>query len=632
MSTLEELKRRKIVQWALAYLAGAWVFAEVADHLADAWGLPELLIQGLHVALAVGLVVTLVLAWYHGEQGRQRVSGPELLILAGIFLVGGVALSALGSDAPPEAANPRLPEEGAARDPGGSSVSARSVAVLPLENHSPDEQYAYFADAMSAEVSTALARVPQLDVKSFASARRFEGSGMTPREFAAELGVAHLLEGSVQRDANRIRITVRLVDARTGEQLWTEVYEKEGVIEAIDVQIDVARQVADQLAAEFSEREFERIEAEMTDDPVAYDAYLQATRYDRSKPEELDLGIEHLRRALERDSTYAMAWANLGGSYDWKLRTTGEPLWRDSALWAFRRAAAHARGTLLENNLEAVVAMLEGRLDEAISLLREDAVAHPGSAFAARDLAFTFWLAGDYDEAIRWMRRYVDLNPLDDVGWVFLGNTYSRLGLDERASRALRRAKDVLDASAPYGWVPYAMHLEHAIRVDDLEAARALADSLRGRRRGDAHWLEASLAIRDGDLERARDILLSIETEEPEGVAYLAYVQRRLGDAEAASRTLEEARRRTAVPDWVNPGFPKLVTTAVDGEPAEVARALSAYVDKGGRDPRWIRVDPVFDRVRDHQDFEAELRRLEEIVARQRRHVERQLAQEDGGP
>lgn len=86
------------------------------------------------------------------------------------------------------------------------------------------------------------------------------------------------------------------------------------------------------------------------------------------------------------------------------------------------------------------------------------------------------------------------------------------------------------------------------------------------------------------------------------------------------------------MPDWVNPGFPKLVTTAVDGEPAEVARALSAYVDKGGRDPRWIRVDPVFDRVRDHQDFEAELRRLEEIVARQRRHVERQLAQEDGGP
>ncbi len=639
MSWYEALKRRKMVQWALAYLAGAWVFVEAMDHLADVWGLPDVVIQGLHVVVAAGFVVTLVLAWYHGEQGRQRVSGPELLMLAGIFVVGGAALSALGRDTGSEPAEARLPEAAADRGlPGAAaSVSPRSVAVLPLENHSSGGQYAYFADAMSAEISTALAAVPALDAKSYASARRFEDFGMTPDEFAAELGVAHLLEGSVQREADRIRITVRLVDARTGEETWTEVYEKKGVIEAIDAQIDIARQVADQLAAEFSEREFERIEAGTTDDPVAYDLYLQARGYDRTSPEELELSLEVLRQALRRDSTYAIAWAHLGGSFDWKLRTTGAPRWRDSTLRAVRRAAAHAVGTPLENNLRATVALLEGRREEAVSLMREEAMANPASVVASRDLASTYYATGELDQAIRWTRRARDLDPLDHIIWALLGDMYSKLSLDEPAVRAFERAAAVRDPSAQYGWLPFAWHFEHALRMGNIDMARPLADSVRVRRNvadedgvsGPASFMEGLLAIHDGDFGRARDVLSAAQND-PRVLPYLAHVQKQLGDSVAARRTIEVARERTSQAFLPEDAFPKLATAAVAEEPKDVASALAEYIDGGGRDARGIRRNPVFDRVRDHPSVDAELSRLEEILKRQRRQVERMLAEDSG--
>jgi TolB-like protein len=502
------------------------------------------------------------------------------------------------------------------------------VAVLPLENLSSDPGYAYFAEAMSSEISTALARVPVLAVKSYESARRFEAADMTPRDFAAELGVAHLLEGGVQREEDRLRITVRLVDARTGEQVWSETYDREGVLEAIDIQMDIARRVAEELATELSAQEEDRIVAGSTDDPVAYDAFLQAGQYDPTVPEELDLAIDRLRRALGRDSTYAAAWASLGGRYEWKMRMTGEARWRDSTLLAFRRAAAHARDTPLENNLRAVVALLEGRGDEAASLMLEDAIANPGSSLATRDLGGTYVFMGAYDEGIRWIGRYLEFDPLDHVMWASLGELYSKLGLDPHAESAFRRAKEVGGSANRISWYPYAVHFQHAIRVGDLAGARELADSVRARRGAADPLAEGFLAISEGDFERAREALSSRSEDEVRLLPHLAFVQLGLGDSVAARNTLEAARDRPALLGGGDRGFPALAAAAVMGDPEEAAAALAEYTKQGGRDARWIRRDPLFDRVRDDPAFEAAFADLEEILARQRRQVERQLAED----
>lgn len=120
-----------------------------------------------------------------------------------------------------------------------------------------------------------------------------------------------------------------------------------------------------------------------------------------------------------------------------------------------------------------------------------------------------------------------------------------------------------------------------------------------------------------------------VDANEPRHLAYLAWVQRQLGDTVQAKETLTEARARTSISAWVDMGYPRLLTAAVADDPASVAQALAEYTDAGGRDARRIRRDPLFDRVREHPSFEAAFARLEEILARQRRQVERDLAGEE---
>jgi hypothetical protein len=223
----------------------------------------------------------------------------------------------------------------------------------------------------------------------------------------------------------------------------------------------------------------------------------------------------------------------------------------------------------------------------------------------------------------------MDFNPLDHVGWALLGDMYSQLGLDQRAVRAIQRAVEVVESGHPFDWLPLAFRLAHAIRTDDMTAATSVADSLRQRSRRAAADFDVFLAIRYGDFERALGLLGASDANEPRHLAYLAWVQRQLGDTVQAKETLTEARARTSISAWVDMGYPRLLTAAVADDPASVAQALAEYTDAGGRDARRIRRDPLFDRVREHPSFEAAFARLEEILARQRRQVERDLAGEE---
>ena len=149
-SLLQRLKERKLVQWALAYLAGAWVIYEGTGTAFETWDIPALLVRSIHVLLIIGFFITLILAWYHGEKGRQRVSGPELLMVAGVLVVAGVAVSLVPGEE--EASSSAEPTRLTYDD------DRPSVAVLPLDNFSPDPNYAYFADGMHEEVISRLSR------------------------------------------------------------------------------------------------------------------------------------------------------------------------------------------------------------------------------------------------------------------------------------------------------------------------------------------------------------------------------------------------------------------------------------------------------------------------------------------
>jgi TolB-like protein len=219
-SLLQRLKERKLVQWGLAYLAGAWVLAEAADVVGGRWNLPDTLFQGLFILLGVGFFATLILAWYHGEKGRQEVGGIELLMLAALLVVAGVALSSLEGGPGVEQSESLVGEE--VEDIAALLNERPGIAVLPFANRSELPSDQYFADGIQSGLLTRLRPISGLRVISRTSSDAYRDTNLTAPEIGRELNVAYVLEGEVYRAADQVRIYVQLIDAETDAHLWAE--------------------------------------------------------------------------------------------------------------------------------------------------------------------------------------------------------------------------------------------------------------------------------------------------------------------------------------------------------------------------------------------------------------------------
>ncbi|MGH9589518.1 MAG: hypothetical protein ACRD25_03950 [Terracidiphilus sp.] len=193
----------------------------------------------------MGFFVALVLAWYHGERGAQRVSGTEIVILALLLAIGGGLLWRFsGSHAPaPIAAVASLAKASSAPAPARADIPPKSVAVLPFENLSDNKDNVYFSDGLSEEILNSLARIDGLRVIGRTSSFQFKGEDVDSRTIGERLGVANLLEGSVRREGERARVTAQLIRASDGTQLWSQTYDRT-VKDSLAVQLDIAEPVA----------------------------------------------------------------------------------------------------------------------------------------------------------------------------------------------------------------------------------------------------------------------------------------------------------------------------------------------------------------------------------------------------
>ena len=636
MFSVEELKDRKIVQWALAYLAGAWVVLQLLDVVAEPWGIGAGLLLAAQILLGFGFLGTLVLAWYHGEKGRQRVSGPELLMLAALLVIAGAAVAVVRGDveAGAEAADgddvASPAETAAAATP--DSISEWSVAVLPLDDHSPNPEDAYFADAMTEAITNALQKVPDLHVSARSSAQRFTESGMTVGEFARQkLGVAHAIEGSVQLQDDRVLVTVQLIDATTGRHVWSKPYE-EALTDVVDVQVEIARDVADQLAATFTERAEERIRAGSTDDPEALDLYHQAIAVDVATPEDRDREIDLLRRAVARDSSFSLAYSELFEAYYQKRSATGDERFRDSMSVFIQRGleTAEEPSVKLRHQVYEIV-YFEDDIEEAARLLRLYLRSSPSDHWATWSLSALYELEGELAEAVTWRRRALRLNPLETGTRLSLGRLYMQLGLDSLALHTVEEGSWSGEATEGYFWWRFDYH---RIR-NELDAAMAYVDSLRSN--GDPYAAVAAGAVHlgRGDVERARESFDDLDTallashgwrEAP----LVAHVMLLTADTARAEELLRQAAEVPTAPRDVYSGAQlEMKSAAVRGDAEEAAAALRRSTTLGDRAARWIRGSSIYSRVIDDPEFQAALAEQEELIARERREVERMLAEED---
>jgi len=636
------------------YVAVALGVLQVASLTFGPLHLPSWALTFVVVLALLGLPVAAVLAWAFettpdGVRPTPGGAGGSWTHAAGL-LVGAVALtvaagfgarawlgaSALpflgGAPGPSASAPPRAAADSATPAPGETSSAIR-LAVLPLEDRSPDARNAYFAGGMTDELTTALSTVPGFVVVSQVSASQFVGSKAGAREIADSLGVRYLLTGSASLAAGRGALTARLVDARGDSAVWTKRFERPAR-DIRDLQVDVADQIAESLRSSFTQREEERIVAGQTRDPVAHDLYLRVQNFGTSIYRDsatAERGIELLRRALDRDSTFAAAWFDLAGLYP---AFDSAASWADSARRAYDRAIRWAKVPALRAVYRSVEAYALGRdRDSAVAATREAVEANPGNARLIYTLAQAYRGRGDLPDAVTWGRRARELDPLNPALWSFLGGCYWGVGLEQEAERAFRREIDI-DRTRSSGWSDLrdlrAWQGRYALALaleDSLVALVGDPDELA--ERGQLFVQKGDVAHGDRLLERALrtrpwgDVVLHV----PELVRARELAGDTVGTGALVRRTEASLRRLP----FGNGRFQLVEMAAVRGDGPAAARRLRAYTEEGGYTPLALLVnDPDFGAVRSDTAFEAAVREARAVIERQRREVRRMLAA-DGG-
>jgi TolB-like protein len=344
---LQRLKQRKLVQWALAYAAGAFALLQGVDIVAQRFAWPDAIERGLIIAVCIGFFVALLLAWYHGDRGAQKMSGTELAILALLLAIGGAFMwqfSRSPAVAPTISTTSATTPSSAAAS-ARADIPAKSIAVLPFENLSDNKDNVFFSDGLSEEILNSLARIDGLRVIGRTSSFQFKGKDVDSRTIGERLGVANLLEGSVRREGDRARITAQLIRASDGIQLWSQSYNRT-VTDSLAVQLDIAEQVAGVLNVVLDDKQREHMRAAGVKNVDAFIAYQKGWKLyiDAHGKPGVDL-IDGLRqanvefdKAIALDPDFSFAYFAEADLYEHTLMADGRS---HAELLDAQRAALH---------------------------------------------------------------------------------------------------------------------------------------------------------------------------------------------------------------------------------------------------------------------------------------------------
>jgi TolB-like protein len=438
MSFIAELKRRNVIRMAGLYLVGAWLVVQVASTLLPMFAAPSWLPRTIVVVLAIGFVPALVFAWVfeltpeglkrdadvRPEQSiaPQTAQRMDRIIVAVLLL----ALVYFGFDKFVLAPRREAVQMTAAAQQARNEVQAveleKSIAVLPFVDMSQARDQEYFSDGIAEELLNRLAQIPGLRVAARTSAFRFKGKNLDMADIGRQLKVAHLLEGSVRKDGNRLRITAQLIDGKSGYHLWSETYERD----AADV-FQVQDEIAGAIAAALEAKIVGRAAPAQRVDPEAYDDYLQGRALVAKRVgDNTRLAVEAFDRAIARDPAYSpahsgRAFALTIGSYwgDWLPREQAFAQANASIDEALRLDPGNAEAFMVRGIIEGTslrIAAAKADLDRALALA-------PGSVDVINFYGDMQQFTGDLRGSEAMKRKAISLDPLAFIHPINLGQT-----------------------------------------------------------------------------------------------------------------------------------------------------------------------------------------------------------------
>jgi TolB-like protein/tetratricopeptide (TPR) repeat protein len=308
------LKEHRIAQWTAGYVALAYAIQQGVVLTTESLDWPHDVERVTMIALVLGLPLAMTLAWYHGERASRGFSRAEFSILSAIFVVGAFLFYTFARPAEQTAVKPSVQEASvtAARRAAADPHGAVSVAVLPFVNLSSDKEQEFFSDGMTEELTSALAKVPSLQVVARGSAFQFKGETKDVRAVGQALGARYLVDGSVRKEGNRVRITAQLIEAENGVNVWTDKYDRE-LTSVFATQEDIATAIVGALRVPLGLRQGETLISSHTDDLELYQQYLHARALVRARS--IPDAIAILEPITARDPNYSPAWALLARAY-----------------------------------------------------------------------------------------------------------------------------------------------------------------------------------------------------------------------------------------------------------------------------------------------------------------------------
>ena len=660
---LQELKRRRVIRTAVVYAIVAFVVAQVAELLLPALLLPEWAFRMVVALLILGFPLAVGLAWSFDltSEGVRRTGAEEDGDAPGSTTEpepaddGGVADPTSASPVAPRPARLaalagsgvvlialgflgyQLLSDSSETVEGGVPTSAPeagySIAVLPLTNLAGGEENEYFADGVTEDLLTNLGLVPEFAVISRSSAMRYKGSERSIQEIAEELGVRYVLEGSLRRDGDRVRIVIQLVEPATDRQMWAQTLDR-GTEDVFAVQSEVAQAVVDALRIELTGGLEERMGRAPTDDFQAYELFLQGRdAYYQYMPEAMERAIERFGEAIERDPDFALAHAWLGAARAVSVfNYRADPRRYLEAQRSARRAIELQPDLGDGHRALGTTLAVAGQYDEAIPALERAIELNPHDFPAIGNLGLLYALRGEWDRAIELVLISIRRDPTRSyIDHANLGGYSLRLGLFDQARQALEQSLALAQDNRTAMSVQVLVELYAGQSSEAIELATLLSGP-----EADAAALDAAghaFAV-VGDESRAREVLERLQDLAPDILprqthapsVFLAHLLSEAGETGRAEALLRESERQTREAMEQGDRNPALHfslagAATIRGERVRALELLERAVEMGWNDPIGTRIDPVLAPLHGDPRFEAAIESMEARVEAMRARV-----------
>jgi TolB-like protein/Flp pilus assembly protein TadD len=568
---LTELKRRNVYRAAVAYGVVAWFLTQLTTQVLPLFEIPNSAMRFVVIALVVGFPIAMLLAWVyeltpegvvrtedlHPAQARsiQRATGRILdFVIIGVLLLV-IAMLIVG----------RLPFYRHT----GELFSQKSIAILPFENRSEEKANAYFADGIQDEILTRLSKIADLKVISRTSTQQYQSKPRNLREIGKQLGVAIILEGSVQKAGDQVRVNVQLVNAQTDSHLWADTFDRK-LTDTFSVESDVAERIAASLQARLTGREQEALKSKPTNDPEAYDLYLRG-RYllNKRTAESIYKALELFKEALTRDPRFALGHTGLADSYillgEYGVLEVGKAA---NNAWPEVSAALQINDQLAEGYLSRAILLadFQWKWAAAEADYRKAIELDPNSATARHWFALHLAQQGRTEEALQEIKIAQQRDPLAPI----IRAARAKILLNgRRFAEAVEQSHKALDLEPNFAPAYSVLAQAFAFQQqypEALEAAKKYVELTGG---GDQELLE------------------------------LAYVQALSGQKVEAENIVHAVQSRG---QSFSPYDMAAICVALQDHPCAL-EWLEKAIEQHSIDTEWIEVDPRMEGIRSDRHF-----------------------------